>query len=41
MIEDKKVGKERTQAAVRNEQWSDERIKALESGHDNNKDTSP
>ncbi len=29
MIDDKKVGKERTQPAVRNEEWSDERIKAF------------
>lgn len=29
MIEDKKVGKERTQPAVRNEEWRDERIKAF------------
>lgn len=29
MIQDKKVGKERTQPAVRNEEWSDERIKAF------------
>lgn len=29
MVEDKKVGKERTQPAVRNEEWSDERIRAF------------
>lgn len=29
MIEEKKVGKERTQPATRNEEWSDERIKAF------------
>lgn len=29
MIEDKKTGKERTQPAVRNEEWSDERIRAF------------
>ncbi|HBX38566.1 PA4642 family protein [Pseudohongiella sp. SYSU M77423] len=29
MIEEKKTGKERTQPATRNEEWSDERIKAF------------
>lgn len=29
MIEQKKVGAERTQPATRNEEWSDERIKAF------------
>lgn len=29
MIEEKKTGKERTQPATRNEEWSDERIQAF------------
>lgn len=29
MIEEKKVGKERTQQATRNEEWSDERVRAF------------
>jgi hypothetical protein len=29
MIEEKKTGKERTQPATRNEEWSDERIRAF------------
>lgn len=29
MIEEKKTGKDRTQPATRNEEWSDERIKAF------------